>query len=133
MPFPPSTRRDVLPWPSIRRAGDVIPQVLGRVSGSAGACSGEGGAGGAGGGFVFPSACPACGTPVVKEEVGVVVVVVVVAGAVAVAVAVVVVVVVVVATTAAVVVVMFAVAIVAADTDADAVFGATRCNVRTRL
>ncbi|CAN0436381.1 unnamed protein product, partial [Laminaria digitata] len=44
----------------VRRAGDVIPQVLGLVSGSDRVCSGEdeddddeGG-----GGFVFPSACP---------------------------------------------------------------------------
>eukprot|EP00903_Cladosiphon_okamuranus_P007072 g6873.t1 len=54
----------------VRRAGDVIPQVLGlaqplpRSEGGKGKGKGKG----KGGAFVFPTACPACGTAVVKEE-----------------------------------------------------------------
>lgn len=51
-----------------RRAGDVIPQVLGLAQPLPGSERGRGD--GNGSAFVFPTACPACGTTVVKEEVG---------------------------------------------------------------
>lgn len=51
-------------WGPRRRAGDVIPQVLGLAPSLCGS------AGVKGKPFVFPTACPACGTEVVKEEVG---------------------------------------------------------------
>lgn len=59
-----------------RRAGDVIPQVLGLATGplsgrdnsNNNTRSDDGDDGTAA--FAFPTACPACGTAVVKEEVG---------------------------------------------------------------
>lgn len=55
----------------LRRAGDVIPQVLGLASPPHPDSSSAGGGDDDSARFAFPTCCPACGTPVVKEEVSV--------------------------------------------------------------
>lgn len=48
-----------------RRAGDVIPQVLGLADDTRGVSRGQ-----TAEVFEFPTTCPACGTKVVREQVG---------------------------------------------------------------
>ncbi|CAN0539512.1 unnamed protein product, partial [Ectocarpus sp. 12 AP-2014] len=52
----------------VRRAGDVIPQVLGLASPPHPDSSSAGQGDDDSPRFAFPTCCPACGTPVVKEE-----------------------------------------------------------------